>query len=76
MPLFFDHVNSNEPIVVSLCLFSNQEKNFILENGISSHSELDFGADSEAILLRNEYLNLITQELANRGPTQSEAQLK
>jgi hypothetical protein len=32
--------------------------------------------ESDGILMKNAYLDLITQELANRGTPQSETQLK
>ncbi len=49
--------------------------NFYLEINKLSESKL-LNSESEELLMKNAYLDLITQELANRGTPQSETQLK
>lgn len=37
---------------------------------------LNFNSKTDELIMKNAYLDLITQELANHGPPQSEMQLK
>ena len=50
-------------------------KNHNLETNKLNETE-NLATESEEMLMKNAYLDLITQELANRGTPQSETQLK